>query len=127
MFKRFAITISGKQRRWSVEMLPQAQANIQDMLDDGLIVEEVTPSPQPQERILDYVADFTVSLVNMLAEKETKWGNTWKKRPREGQESRIKARILDYFDQFENAGVPVPWTKIAGLALIGWIRDREQP
>jgi hypothetical protein len=59
----------------------------------------------------------------MLDEK--RWGNTWLQRMPDGQEIRIGEHIQSYFDQFRNAGVPIPWLKVAGLAMIGWIRENH--
>jgi hypothetical protein len=71
----------------------------------------------------DYLEEFCGALLARLQEDERRWGDTWLQRPPEGQEGRIEEHIKTYFDQFRNAGVPVPWMKIAGLALIGWVRE----
>jgi hypothetical protein len=55
-----------------------------------------------------------------------RWGNTWVDRPRKGQEDRIIGRFRDYFDQWEQAQVPVPWAKIIGLAHIALVRERRE-
>ena len=31
----------------------------------------------------------------------------------------------DYLAQFQNAGVPIPWMKVVGEALICWVRERN--
>lgn len=77
------------------------------------------------KRLIEYVPDFVDDLKGQLEKDNVRWGNTWQQRPREGQELRVKARFDDYFDQFVNAGMPVPWLKIAGEALIAWVRERE--
>jgi hypothetical protein len=69
---------------------------------------------------------FAGALIGQLQDDEERWGDTWKKRPREGQEGRIFARFEDYKDQFENGGTPVPWLKIAGLALIALYREWDE-
>ena len=33
------------------------------------------------------------------------------------------AELEGYVDQKVNAGQPMPWLKVVGEALIGWIRD----
>lgn len=51
-----------------------------------------------------------------------RWGDTWKKRPIEGQLERTKARFKDYVDQFENGAQPFPWLKIMGGEIINLVR-----
>lgn len=73
--------------------------------------------------LLDYLGGFVESLKQQLSDDQKRWGDTWKSREREGQEHRIMARYQDYYDQFRNAGTPMPWLKIAGEAFIGWVRE----
>jgi hypothetical protein len=74
--------------------------------------------------LLDYFDDFVTAFGLQLVSDERRWGDTWKKRPREGQEDRAFARFKDYKDQFDNTGTPIPWMKVAGEALICWVRDK---
>ena len=75
-------------------------------------------------KVVDYLPAFTVALVQQLMEDEERWGDEWLRRPRLSQKSRIFKRIREYYDVcYDLPTVPMPWTKIAGLALIGWIRD----
>lgn len=78
------------------------------------------------KNLIDYLPEFTEAMREQIAYDEVRWGNTWQQRPIEGQELRIKARYDDYFDQFKNAGNPVPWLKIACEALIAWVREQNQ-
>lgn len=75
--------------------------------------------------ILDHLPDFTDALEEQLEEDYKRWGDTWKSRPREGQEERIFARFDAYRDQFVHGGTPIPWLKIAGLAFIAWYRETQ--
>ena len=77
------------------------------------------------ESLLDYLPEFVKALEAQLIQDQKRWGDTWKQRPREGQELRAKARFDDYFDQFKNTGAPIPWLKIVGEALIAWVRERR--
>lgn len=80
----------------------------------------------PEElQVSDFVSEFIEKLIEQLEADNKRWGNTWLKRPKEGQELRTKDRYTDYFDMFENAGTPVPWMKIVGGALICWIRENH--
>ena len=61
-----------------------------------------------------------------LESDEKRWGDTWRRRVRQGHEARIEANFNNYFDQYRNGGNPVPWLKIACLALIAWIRETQE-
>ena len=74
--------------------------------------------------VWEFIPEFVEALREQLKEDEVRWGDTWKKRIRGGQEKRIFANLDNYFDQWENGNQPIPWLKVAGLALIGWIRDK---
>lgn len=67
---------------------------------------------------------FAHEMYNQLARDQARWGDTFKERDREGQEERIFSRFDAYYDQFINGGTPIPWLKIACLALIGWWREQ---
>ena len=69
-----------------------------------------------------FVSEFCAALENQLKQDEERWGNTWLKRKIEGQEERTIAKFNDYFDQFTASGAPLPWLKIAGGAMICWLR-----
>jgi len=74
---------------------------------------------------LDFLDEFVEEVKADLERGSKKWGDTWLKRPREGQVGRIRQYLNDHFDRFENAGTPVKWESVAGEALIGWIRDNH--
>ena len=73
----------------------------------------------------DFINEFADALTQQLHEDETRWGDTWLQRIPEGQEVRIEEHIKTYFDQWRNASIPIPWLKIAGLALIAWVRNNH--
>jgi len=73
--------------------------------------------------LVHYVYPFALALKRRMQEDQLRWGDTWKKRPVEGQEERVFARYQDYIDQYRERRVPVPWLKIAGEALIAWVRE----
>ena len=60
-----------------------------------------------------------------LESDEIEWGDTWLHRTKEGQEKRVQDDFQNYFDQFEYAGIPVPWLKVVGNAYIAWIREQH--
>ena len=74
-------------------------------------------------KVWDFVDEMAEDLKTYLMEHDDpRWGDTWLHRPRRGQEDRIQARFNDYFDQYHNAGVPLPLLSILGNTYIAWIR-----
>lgn len=78
-----------------------------------------------KEKVWEYLPEFIAALEEQLKEDDKRWGDTWKKRPIEGQEARTRQTFNDYFDKFENTGRPIHWLAVAGNALICWIREQE--
>ncbi|MHC4748331.1 MAG: hypothetical protein ACYTFW_00510 [Planctomycetota bacterium] len=76
-------------------------------------------------KVIDFLDEFSEALKEQLESDELRWGDTWRQRYKEGQEARIWEHIQTYFDQYRNAQVPIPWLKIAGLAMIAWIRENH--
>lgn len=87
---------------------------------------EAKPIPDTNDApfaVYDYMDEFVAALMKQLRADHERWGATWRNRTKAGQELRTKERFDDYFDQFLHAGVPLPWLKIVGGAMIGWIRE----
>jgi hypothetical protein len=76
-------------------------------------------------KLWDFLPEFIKALEEQLKADDARWGDTWLKRTRDGQELRTRETLRDYFDQFENSGTPIPWLKIAGGALICWVREKH--
>ena len=79
-----------------------------------------------KDKLIDYLPEFTEALKQQLEQDEKRWGETWKYRSIEGQEERTFSVFHNYEDQFNNANIPVNWLKVAGNALICWVREQEQ-
>lgn len=77
------------------------------------------------KHVWDFLPEFVEALTAQLKEDEKRWGDTWKGRLKRSQEERIFNDFDDYWDQYEKGGIPIPWLKVAGLALIAWIRDNN--
>lgn len=75
-------------------------------------------------KVTDFMEEFVEALTKQLEKDEERWGDTWLKRTIKGQEERTRKSFNDKWDQFENAGTPVPWLKMAGDVLICWIREQ---
>lgn len=76
-------------------------------------------------QLSDFVDEFCEELKEQIEEDQKRWGDTWRHRPIEGQVDRMMNRFRDYQDQHNNGNTPMPWTKVAGEALIGWVRDNN--
>jgi hypothetical protein len=74
----------------------------------------------------DYLSEFCEALKNQLVEDEKKWGTTWLERSKNGQEKRAFDRYHQYYAEWVAADIPIPWLKIAGEALIAWIRENNK-
>lgn len=77
------------------------------------------------KNLLDFFSETVKAMEEQIEKDNARWGDTWKKRPREGQEERVYARFRDYYDQFINAGTPIPWLKVIGEAHIAIVRENH--
>jgi len=75
--------------------------------------------------IWDFLPEFTKELKKQLEKDKSSHGQDWLKLTKKGQERRIYARFDEYWYNFANNDVPIPWLKIAGLAMIAWIREKH--
>ena len=76
-------------------------------------------------KLHQFLPEFVKALEIQLKEDEIRWGDTWLHRTRSGQEQRIQDDYNNYFDQFNNADIPVPWLKVVGNASIAWVRENN--
>lgn len=76
-------------------------------------------------KVWDFLPEFCKALTEQLKADDQRWGDTWLKRTRKGQDERTIKSLRDKFDQYENGGQPINWLKIAGEALICWIRENH--
>jgi len=77
-------------------------------------------------KVWDFLPKFMEELKSQLEEDDKRWGDTWRKRVRQGHEERIMSDFMNYYDQWKNGGNSIPWLKVAGLALIAWIRETQE-
>jgi hypothetical protein len=76
-------------------------------------------------KVWDFIPEFTKAFEEQLKDDDKRWGDTWLKRTRKGQEERTIKNYNDKFDKFLNAGQPIPWLKIIGDAYICWVRENH--
>ena len=74
-------------------------------------------------KVYEYLPEFVSALREQLVSDQKRWGNTWKHRPVKEQEWRTFMRYASYYDDLVKHGCPIPWLKIAGGAMICWIRE----
>jgi hypothetical protein len=77
-------------------------------------------------KIWDFVPDFSKALADHLENNDDpRWGDTWLKRTRKGQEERTINNFRDKFDKYLNGGQKIDWLSIAGDAMICWLREQH--
>ena len=74
--------------------------------------------------------DFTfIDVEGQLIEDEKRYGNTWKERGLlyndQSQEVRFHHKMIDYFNDYNENGTPMPWKKIIGEAHIALVREKK--
>lgn len=79
--------------------------------------------------LVDFLPEVFELVQKQLEEDQVRWRDTWKHRPigdykgLGDQVHRVMARYTDYFDQYRNAKVPMPWAKVIGEAVICIVRE----
>ncbi len=73
--------------------------------------------------LADFLPEFFLALEHQLGEDQKRYGNTWIISGRDGQEARIYQWMTANYRAFVEEGMPFPWLKMAGEALIGWVRQ----
>jgi hypothetical protein len=76
-------------------------------------------------KVWDFLPELLDALRAQLESDDKRWGDTWLKRTREGQEERTIKSFNDKFDQYLHAKSPIPWLKMIGDCFICWIREQH--
>jgi hypothetical protein len=76
-------------------------------------------------KLIDFLQEFVAALSEQLIDDDRRWGDVWLHRTREGQEARIFETFDKYYDDYQENGTPIPWLKVAGNALIAWVREQH--
>jgi hypothetical protein len=77
------------------------------------------------KHVWDFIPELVTALTNQLESDEKRWGDTWLKRTRAGQDEREIAATNNRFDQYLNGGQPIDYLAIIGDAFINWIREQH--
>lgn len=103
-------------------------------MQDIIVVKNINKGIIMDERLKDInlvdELDFTfLEVENQLTEDEKRYGDIWKKHGLvfndQSQEVRWFYKMRDYFEDYMNEGVPIPWTKVIGEAHICLVREKK--
>lgn len=89
--------------------------------------DEVSEAPPAKEapELIALLPNLVELMKEQLAEDYTRWGETWKRRPRTNQEFRVYNRIKAYKAEYERTSAPIPWLKVIGNAWIAIVRENH--
>jgi hypothetical protein len=76
-------------------------------------------------KVWEILPEVMKSLEEHFRADDIRWGDTWLKRTRKGQEERVIKSINDKFDKFLNGGQPIDWDAIMGDAAICKYREQH--
>lgn len=66
---------------------------------------------------------------DQLHNDELRYGDTWKERGLvwngQSQEQRWFLKMQEYYQDYIEEGIPIPWTKVIGEAHIAMVRERK--
>jgi len=76
----------------------------------------------------EYLDEFYDELKSQIIADNERWGDTWKERGLVWNEATQEDRLFDWVSQklyeFDIEDKPFPWLKLAGEAMIGYVRDK---
>lgn len=79
--------------------------------------------------LLDELRETMEDVEIQLFEDEKRYGDTWKERGlmhnNQPQEERWFYKMQDYFQDFMERDIPIPWTKVIGEAHIALVREKK--
>jgi len=79
--------------------------------------------------LIDELEETFKDVKAQLTDDEKRYGDTWKKRGlvyhEQSQELRWFFKMQDYIQDFEDHGVPIPWTKALGETHICLVREKK--
>jgi len=84
-----------------------------------------TASKAAKLELYGFVDAFGEAMVVELAENPDKLAKTWHTVTRENQEDHILTELEGIIADYDEADTPVPWLKIALLAMTAWVREKR--
>ena len=76
-------------------------------------------------KVTDFMEEFVEALTKQLDSDYEHSGVTGLGLTKLGQEHRFLNLLDDYFYEWDMKGTSMPWLKIAGNAMIAWIRENH--
>jgi hypothetical protein len=73
-------------------------------------------------KLWEFLPELMKVLEERLRSDDKRWGDTWLKRTRAGQDERFIASTNDRIDKYINAGAEIDYLAIIGDAFINWVR-----
>ncbi len=70
-----------------------------------------------------YLFRFAEALGKQLEMDQERYGDTWRSVPPGELADEIYNHLERYWVEYSRDKMPIPWLKVAGLALIGWVRS----
>ncbi len=78
--------------------------------------------------LVDELDNTFIELESQLINDQIRWGDTWKERGLvwngQTQEDRFFQKIQQYYDDYHENGIAMPWLKILGEAHIARVKQR---
>lgn len=77
------------------------------------------------KKLWEFLPELMDAMTATLKEAEKRWGDTWLKRTRNGQEERTIAATINRFDKYRYGGQPLDYLAIIGDMFICWLRTNH--
>lgn len=79
--------------------------------------------------LIEELFDTFAEVRHQLIEDQKRYGDTWKERglvwKKMNQETRWFYKMQEYYEDFVNEAVPIPWDKVIGEAHIAKVREKK--
>ncbi len=73
-------------------------------------------------QLTDYIFRFFEALARELDGLSEGPSDDWRSIPPDELEGALYSRLESFYVEFSRDGLPLPWLKIARIALVGWVR-----
>jgi hypothetical protein len=87
------------------------------------LLKEAEEDPDDLILIHYFEREFVPLMLARLKGDQRRWGNTWRQKNIADAPTRIMARYRDYYDQYKNGKLGMPWLKVVGNAVCAKARE----
>ena len=77
------------------------------------------------KKLWEFLPELQEAMTKKLQEDDKRWGDTWIKRTRKGQDDRMIASTNNRFDRYLNGQQQIDYLAIIGDAFINWLRENH--